>query len=194
MGKRRLCLDLFLNMMKIGAFTFGGGYSMIALLEREFVEKKEWIGDDEFTDLVAIAESTPGPIAVNAATYIGCRLAGVPGASLATLGVCLPSFVVIFIISLFFDRFLSLEYVGYAFKDIQACVTFLILSAGVRMLIRMKKTVFNIAVAGLTMAAVIGCALSGVGFSSILAILVSGLLGLFVYLIGYLKNRGNGKS
>ena len=194
MGKRRLCLDLFLNMMKIGAFTFGGGYSMIALLEREFVEKKEWIGDDEFTDLVAIAESTPGPIAVNAATYIGCRLAGVPGASLATLGVCLPSFVVIFIISLFFDRFLSLEYVGYAFKGIQACVTFLILSAGVRMLIRMKKTVFNVAVAVLTMAAVIGCALSGVGFSSILAILVSGLLGLFVYLIGYLKNRGNGKS
>ncbi|MCQ2430513.1 MAG: chromate transporter [Clostridia bacterium] len=194
MSKRRLCLDLFLNMMKIGAFTFGGGYSMIALLEREFVEKKKWIGDDEFTDLVAIAESTPGPIAVNAATYIGCKLAGVPGASLATLGVCLPSFVVIFIISLFFDRFLSLEYVGYAFKGIQACVTFLILSAGVRMLVRMKKTVFNVAVAVLTMAAVIGCALSGVGFSSILAILVSGLLGLFVYLIGYLKNRGNGKS
>ncbi len=194
MSKRRLCLDLFLNMMKIGAFTFGGGYSMIALLEREFVEKKKWIGDDEFTDLVAIAESTPGPIAVNAATYIGCKLAGVPGASLATLGVCLPSFVVIFIISLFFDRFLSLEYVGYAFKGIQACVTFLILSAGVRMLIRMKKTVFNVAVAGLTMAAVIACALSGVGFSSILAILVSGLLGLFVYLIGYLKNRGNGQS
>ena len=105
MKSRRL--SLFLTFLKIGAFTFGGGYAMIALLEHELIEKKGWIGHDEFLDMAAIAESTPGPVAVNAATYVGFHVAGVSGAALATLAVCLPSFLIIFAISQFFDRFLA---------------------------------------------------------------------------------------
>lgn len=131
MKSRRL--SLFLTFLKIGAFTFGGGYAMIALLEHELIEKKGWIGHDEFLDMAAIAESTPGPVAVNAATYVGFHVAGVSGAALATLAVCLPSFLIIFAISQFFDRFLALTTVGYAFRGIQVCVVYLIASAGWKM-------------------------------------------------------------
>lgn len=94
---KKLC-TLFLTFLKIGAFTFGGGYAMVALLENEFIAKKKWIDKKEFLDMIAIAESTPGPIAINSATYIGYHIAGVPGAATATLGVCIPSFVIIYLI------------------------------------------------------------------------------------------------
>ena len=109
-------LILFLTFAKIGAFTFGGGYAMVALLEHEFVEEKQWVTREEFLDMVAIAESTPGPMAVNSATYIGYKLEGVPGAAASTLAVCLPSFAVIYAISLFFDQFLQLSVVSSAFR------------------------------------------------------------------------------
>ena len=141
MKKAREYFVLFLTMLKIGLFTFGGGYAMIALLENEFVVKKRWLDRDEFLDVAAIAESTPGPIAINAATYIGYKNAGVGGAVVATLGICVPSVTIIYLISLFFDTFLSLTYVAYAFKGIQVCVVYLILSAGLRMLKKMKKSV-----------------------------------------------------
>ena len=134
-------LHLFWTMMKIGLFTFGGGYAMIALLENELVTKREWIKKDEFIDVVAIAESTPGPIAINAATYVGFQRAGFLGAIVATLGIVIPSFTIIYLISLFFDAFLSLKLVEYAFRGIQACIVYLILSAGLRMFKNMKKTV-----------------------------------------------------
>ena len=111
MKKTKECLSLFLTMLKIGVFTFGGGYAMIALLENEFVEKKKWLEKDEFLDVAAIAESTPGPIAINAATYIGYKNAGIVGSIIATLGICIPSVVIIYAISLFFDAFLSLTLV-----------------------------------------------------------------------------------
>ena len=140
-------LSLFLAFFKIGAFTFGGGYAMIALLENEFVEKKKWITKNEFLDMVAIAESTPGPVAVNSATYIGYKIAGFKGAwQHLTLAVCIPSFAVIFCISLFFEQFLKLTYVSYAFRGIQVCVIYLILSAGLKMLKNIKKTAFNIVI------------------------------------------------
>ena len=101
--------NLFGTFLKIGAFTFGGGYAMVALLQNEFVEEKKWVTKEEFLDMVAIAESTPGPMAVNSATYIGYRIAGTAGAAAATTAVCIPSFVVIYLISLFFDQFLSLR-------------------------------------------------------------------------------------
>ena len=106
--------ELFGTFFKIGAFTFGGGYAMVALLEHEFVEEKRWLTREEFLDMVAIAESTPGPVAGNSATYIGYKLAGVAGAAASTLAVCLPSFAVIYLISLFFDRFLQLTVVANA--------------------------------------------------------------------------------
>ena len=89
--------ELFWVMLKIGLFTFGGGYAMIHLLDSELVERRGWIGSEEFTDLVAIAESTPGPIAINCATFIGYKRCGVLGSIFATLGVVLPSFAIIFL-------------------------------------------------------------------------------------------------
>ena len=130
---------LFATFFKIGAFTFGGGYAMVALLEHEFVEEKQWVTREEFLDMVAIAESTPGPMAVNSATYIGYKLEGVPGAAASTLAVCLPSFAVIYAISLFFDQFLQLSVVSSAFRGIQVCVVYLVLSAGLKMLKNLKK-------------------------------------------------------
>ena len=177
-------------MLKIGLFTFGGGYAMIALLENEFVSKKKWLDKDEFLDMAAITESTPGPIAINAATYIGYKNSGVPGAIVATIGICVPSFAIIFAISLFFDAFLSFTYVQYAFRGIQICVVYLILSAGLKMLRQMKKNVFNIVVISVTIAVMIAFSLLSVRFSTIFYILISGAAGVAVYLLSKLKREG----
>ena len=180
---------LFINMLKIGLFTFGGGYAMIHLLENEFVSKKKWIEEDEFMDLVAIAESTPGPIAINCSTYIGYKKEKILGAVLATLGMCIPSFTIIFLISLFFNQFLSIGWVASAFKGIQVCVVFLILSAGVKMLKKMKKKPFNLIVMSATFLCMVAFGVFAVSFSSIFYILISGLVGLLIYLIGYFKSK-----
>ena len=191
--------ELFGTFFKIGAFTFGGGYAMVALLEHEFVEKKRWLTREEFLDMVAIAESTPGPVAVNSATYIGYKLAGVAdpeqkrkiiGAEASTLAVCLPSFAVIYLISLFFDRFLQLTVVANAFKGIQACVIYLILSAGVKMLKNLQRTPFNTAVVAVVLAAMVGCSVLAVKFSSICCILLCGAAGVLAYAIGQGKKGG----
>ena len=182
-------LNLFLTMLKIGLFTFGGGYAMIALLENEFVSKKEWIEKDEFLDMVAIAESTPGPIAINVATYIGYKMLGFLGSLTATVAVCIPSFVIIYAISLFFDAFLSFTLVAYAFRGIQVCVIWLILSAGLKMLKQMRRTVFNILVLSTVILCMVAFSVFSVSFSTIFYILISGGIGLFMYLIGLLRKR-----
>ena len=189
MRKIKGYLSLFLTMLKIGLFTFGGGYAMIALLENEFVEKKKWLEKDEFLDVAAIAESTPGPIAINAATYIGYKNSGVIGSMIATLGICIPSFVIIYAISLFFDAFLSLTLVAYAFKGIQICVVYLILTAGLKMLKQMKKTVFNMIIVSITLICMIVFSLFAVKFSTIFYILISGACGVAVYLIGKIRRE-----
>ncbi len=189
MSKIKKRLTLFLTMFKIGLFTFGGGYAMIALLENEFVEKKKWLEKDEFIDVAAIAESTPGPIAINAATYIGYKNSGVLGAVASTLGICVPSFTVIFIISLFFDAFLSLSYVAYAFKGIQICVVYLIFSAGIKMLKNIKKTPFNVIILSLTIVFMILFSVLAVNFSTIFFILISGVAGVAMYLLKKLRKE-----
>lgn len=170
-------------MMKIGLFTFGGGYAMIHLLDHELVEKRGWLAHEEFTDLVAIAESTPGPIAINCATYIGYKRAGILGSVAATVGVCIPSFAIIYLISLFFSSFLTVTWVASAFRGIQVCVVFLILSAGLKMLKKAKKTPFNLTVISLTLISMIITSLFAVRFSSILYVLIFGALGLTVYAV-----------
>lgn len=185
----RKYLNLFLTMFKIGLFTFGGGYAMIALLESEFVSKRKWIEKDEFLDMVAIAESTPGPIAINAATYIGYKMLGVLGSLTATVAVCIPSFVIIYTISLFFDAFLSFPLVSHAFKGIQVCVIWLILSAGLKMLKQMKKTPLHIVILSAVIICMVAFSVLSVSFSTIFYILISGGIGLFVYLIGLLRKR-----
>ena len=183
MRKIKCYLSLFLTMLKIGLFTFGGGYAMIAMLENEFVEKKKWLDKDEFLDIAAIAESTPGPIAINAATYIGYKNSGIIGSIIATLGICIPSFVIIYAISLFFDAFLSFTLVAYAFKGIQICVVYLILTAGLKMLKQMKKTTFNMIIISLTLICMILFSLFAVKFSTIFYIMISGACGVAVYLL-----------
>ena len=189
MKNRSLLLSLFLTMMKIGLFTFGGGYAMLALLEDEFVSKRKWLDKDEFLRMTAIAESTPGPIAINAATYIGYKQARVLGALVATVGVCIPSFVIIYAISLFFDAFLSLTLVAYAFRGIRVCVIYLILSAGLKLLKGLKKNFFNVSVLILTVGCMIVFSLLAIRFSTVFYILISGCLGLVVYLVSCLKAR-----
>ncbi len=180
-------LTLFLTMLKIGAFTFGGGYAMIAIIESELSSKRGWIEKDEFLNMVAIAESTPGPVAVNMATFVGYKLGGVFGSCISTAGVVLPAFIVMFTISLFFDAFLTLTYVGYAFKGIQACVVYLILSAGLKMLKSMKKNAFNVTIILAVIAAMICFSLFSVNFSSIYLILICGFIGVATYLIAHVK-------
>ena len=162
---------------------------MIALLEDEFLSKKKWLDKEEFLNMVAIAESTPGPVAVNSATYLGYRLAGVPGAFAATVAVCLPSFFVIYLISLFFDQFLSLTYVDYAFRGIRVCVVYLIFSAGIKMLRTLDHSLFQVIVLVGVMGVMILFSLFSTGFSSIVLILICGALGVAVYLIDLLVHK-----
>lgn len=178
---------LFFTFFKIGLFTFGGGYAMIALLEEEFIQRRKWLDKDEFLDMTAIAESTPGPVAINSATYLGYKLAKVPGAATATVAVCLPSFLIIYAISLFFEQFTQLTVIANAFKGIQVCVIYLIFSAGVRMLKALDKSPFATGVLAAVMLVMVGLSLAGVSVSSILLILLSGAAGVVAWLIGRRK-------
>jgi chromate transporter len=178
---------LFFTFFKIGLFTFGGGYAMIALLEEDFIQRRKWLDKDEFLDMTAIAESTPGPVAINSATYLGYKLAKVPGAATATVAVCLPSFLIIYAISLFFEQFTQLTVIANAFKGIQVCVIYLIFSAGVRMLKSLDKSPFATGVLAAVMLVMVGLSLAGVSVSSILLILLSGAAGVAAWLIGRRK-------
>lgn len=134
-----ILLDLFLTFAKIGLFTFGGGYAMISMIENNCVEKKQWITHDEMMNVTVIAESTPGPIAINCATFTGFKKAGFIGALVATLGIVVPSFVVIYLISMFLDNFLELTIIANAFKGIKIAVGILILDAAITMIKKMHK-------------------------------------------------------
>ena len=181
---------LFFTFLKIGLFTFGGGYAMIALLEEESIQRRKWLDKDEFLDMAAIAESTPGPVAINSATYLGYKLAKVPGAATATVAVCLPSFAIIYAISLFFEQFTQLTVIANAFKGIQVCVIYLIFSAGVRMLRALDRSPFSTGVLLTVMLVMISLSLAGVSVSSILLILLSGAAGVAAWLI---NRRREGK-
>ena len=134
-----ILLELFFTFAKIGLFTFGGGYAMISIIENQCVERKKWISSDEMMNMTVIAESTPGPIAINCSTFAGYKRAGIPGAFAATLGMVMPSFIVIYFISMHLDNFLELSIIANAFKGIKIGVGFLILNAGITMLKKMPK-------------------------------------------------------
>ena len=134
-----ILLELFFTFAKIGLFTFGGGYAMISIIENQCVERKKWISSDEMMNITVIAESTPGPIAINCSTFAGYKRAGISGALAATLGMVMPSFIVIYFISMYLDNFLELTIIANAFKGIKIGVGFLILNAGITMLKKMQK-------------------------------------------------------
>ena len=187
--KRSLIWEIFISLFKIGLFTFGGGYAMIALLENEYVTKRKWLEKEEFLDLVVIAESTPGPIAINASTYIGYKTAGLIGAIAGTVGMCLPSFIIIYTISLFLDSFLEISLIASAFRGIQVCVVYLILSAGIKMLKGMKRNALNISIVSAVIICMVLFALLSVNFSSIFYILISAVVGLAVYVGGLIRGK-----
>ena len=179
---QNICLELFLTFAKIGLFTFGGGYAMIPLIEREVSDNKHWISHEDILDVIAIAESTPGPIAINAATFIGRKTAGTKGAACATLGVVLPSFLIIVAISYVLQAFQSLKAVRYAFWGIRAGVLALILKALWSMFHSCKKNWLSI---GLMILAFISVAFFGL--NAIIAILICGILGIVLSLAGVNK-------
>lgn len=194
MKKPHILADLVLTFTKIGLFTFGGGYAMIALMDNECVEKRKWVNHDEFMDIIVIAESTPGPIAINGATYIGYKQAGIPGAVLATLGVIFPSFLTLYIISLFFDNLLEVKVIAYAFQGIKIAVGILIFNAAIKMFKKMQKRPFSIVVLSCSLIASLVIHFMGWRISSIYLILISGLAGYIFFMVQQMKIRkGEGK-
>jgi chromate transporter len=178
---------LFVTFLKIGAFTFGGGYAMIPLIEKEVVDKRKWITDEDILEIVAIAESTPGPIAINLATFVGYKRKGVTGSIAATLGVVLPSFIILYIISLFLDSFMENKYVAYAFSGIKCAVAFLILKAGIDLFMKLPKKIIPMTAFSLVFIAMIIFDILSVSFSSIIFIILGGLSGIILYSKGFEK-------
>ena len=179
----KILLDLFLVFFKIGLFTFGGGYAMLALIEDICVEKKKWITHEEMMDITVIAESTPGPIAINLATYVGYKLRKIPGALIATIGMIIPSFFIIFLISQFLDRFLEIKWVSSAFQGIKIAVAILIIDAAVKMIRKMKKKPFQITIMIAALISMLVINIIALHVSSLVIMLAGAAAGLIFYAV-----------
>ncbi|WP_242830368.1 chromate transporter [Butyrivibrio sp. AE3009] len=186
-------IELFLTFAKIGLFTFGGGYAMISLIQDICVEKKKWISHDEMMDITVIAESTPGPIAINCATYVGYKKRGMVGAVAATAGVILPSFIIIYLISLFLDSFLEIAWIASAFKGIKIAVGILILDAALKMIIKMPKKPFQLFVLITVFLIMMAVNLFSIKISSISLMIAAGLCSLVTFCVRN-KIYGEGRS
>lgn len=178
-----IIFDLFMTFAKVGLFAFGGGYAMIALIENTCVEKKHWISHDEMMNITVIAESTPGPIAINCATYVGYKQKGFTGALAATIGMVLPSFCIIFSISRFLDHFLEITWVAHAFQGIKISVGILILDAAVKMLQKMQKKPMPLAFMLFAFAVMLLINIFAVRISSIILMLAAGLISLVIFMV-----------
>ena len=176
-----LLAGLFLTFAKIGSFTFGGGYAMISMIEHSCVEQKQWITHDEMMNITVIAESTPGPIAINCATYTGYKKAGLAGALAATLGMVLPSFAIIYLISICLDNFLELPLIASAFKGIKIAVGILILDAAVTMVRKMHNKKLPRAIMVCSCGAMLCINLFAWNFSSISLMLVAAAVSLTLF-------------
>lgn len=173
--------QLFLSFMKVGLFTFGGGYAMISVITDTCVEKKQWLTQDEMMDLTVVAESTSGPIAINCATYVGYKMAGMMGAVLATLGIVLPSFLILYIISMFLEHFLEYKMIAAACRGIKVGVSLLILDAGSTMLKKMKKKPQPRIIAGCAFVIMLLSNLFSLQISSVVLMLAAGIISLPIF-------------
>ena len=171
-----ILIDLFITFFKIGAFSFGGGYAMLPLIEEEVIQVHNWIKPTEFIDILAISEMTPGPIAINSATYLGYKVAGVLGSAVSTLGVVLPSFIVMSVIFHFVYKFKESPYVEWVFKGIRPVVLGLIASAAVTV----AKSTF-VDIKSVIIAFLLFYIVTFKKFNPILAIVVAGGLGVLLY-------------
>ena len=175
--------ELFLEFAKIGLFTFGGGYAMLSFIEDTCVEEKGWITHDEMMDITVIAQSTPGPIAINCATYVGYKERGVAGAVAATVGMVLPSFFVILLISAFLDNFLEIAWVAHAFMGIKIAVGILIIDAAIKMMKKMPKDPVSLIILGCAFFAMLAADVFAMRISSITMMLVAGVISLAIFAI-----------
>ena len=190
-----ILLDLFLTFAKVGVFTFGGGYAMISMIENNCVERKKWITHDEMMNVTVIAESTPGPIAINAATYVGYKQAGFIGAVIATLGIVLPSFLIIFAISSLLDHFLEITIIASAFKGIKVAVGILILDAAITMIKKMHKKLLPRVIMLCSFAAMMLINIFAWNFSSISLMLIASVVSLTIFCIkGAPEQKGGAKK
>lgn len=166
-----------MTFFKIGLFTFGGGYAMISLIQKEVVETRHWITDDDILDIIAIAESTPGPIAINSSTFVGYKTSGFWGAFCATLGVVLPSFIIITIISFFLEQFENFKAVQFAFNGIRAGILVLIIKALISMYKQSQKYIVSYIIMAF---AFISVAVFGFNVLAVLAVCAAaGLISFF---------------
>ena len=183
-------LDLFLTFAKVGLFTFGGGYAMISLIENSCVEKKGWFTHDEMMNVTVIAESTPGPIAINCATFVGYKQKGMIGAIAATIGMVLPSFCIIFLISMFLDNFLEIAWIAHAFMGIKIAVGILILDAAIKMIRKMPKKRMPLAIMICAAALMLLVNLFSWDLSSIIIMLAAGVVSLSLFIMGKASIKG----
>ena len=189
-----MLLTLFLTFAKIGLFTFGGGYAMLSVIEHTCVAHKQWITPEDLVNVTVIAESTPGPIAINCATFVGYRQKGFPGALAATLGVILPSFVIIFLISLFLDRFLEIAWVADAFTGIRVAVGILIVDVAVRMIRKMPKDALRIAVLAGAFAVTLLINIFSWKISTVILLLSAALVSLSAFLLRRSSGKGGASA
>ena len=185
--------ELFFTFARIGVFTFGGGYAMISIIEDICVEKKKWITHDEMMDITVIAESTPGPIAINCATYVGWKRGGISGSMAATMGVVVPSFVIIFLISTVLDHFLEIPTVASAFRGIRIGVGLLILSVALTMLKKMPKQPLPRIIAGCAFAAMLVINYFALNISTIALLIMAGTVSFSVFRMQKNRKGGEGK-
>ncbi len=185
-----LLLDLFFTFAKVGLFTFGGGYAMIALIEDTCVEKKQWITHDEMMNITVVAESTPGPIAINCATYVGYKQKGFAGALIATIGMILPSFCIIFVISKFLDHFLEITWIAHAFQGIKIAVGILILDAAIKMIRKMQKKTMPRVFMLCAFAVMLLINIFSVRLSSIILLLAAGSISLIIFMVNKPAAKG----
>jgi chromate transporter len=182
--------DLFLTFAKVGLFTFGGGYAMISLIEDTCVRKKQWITHEDMMNVTVIAESTPGPIAINCATFVGYKQKGLPGAVMATLGMILPSFLVILLIATFLEHFLEIAWIANAFKGIRIAVGILILDAALKMIRKMPKKRMPLAIMICAAALMLLVNLFSWDLSSIVIMLAAGVVSLSLFIMGKASIKG----
>ena len=174
-------LELFLTFAKIGLFTIGGGYAMLALIEDTVVSQKKWMTHGEMMELLVIAESTPGPIAINCATYVGYKVCGILGSAAATLGMVTPSFIIIYTISQFLDNFLEIGIIASAFHGIKVGVGIVIINAGINMMKKIEKKPLPRLMLAFGMAAMLLVNFLSLNISSIALMLTAGFISLAVY-------------
>lgn len=187
-GRNRTIAQLFSSFFRIGLFTFGGGYAMIPLIEREAVDRRGWIKREDILDILAISESTPGPLAINSATFVGYKVAGVVGSTLATLGVVLPSFIVICIISLVLEQFMANQCVAWAFQGIRSGVIVLMVNAVIKLGKACPRRVVSLALA---LAAFLLAAFTGLDI--IVILVLAAITGIVYQALTARGKAGDGK-